>query len=147
MSQQTLAGKKSLLRMKKMAYRFYNPNPEKLMVGDCIIRGVAKLTNKSWDEIYIDLVTYGFKMKDLPDSNVVLGAYLYANNYRRHVIPNTCPDCYSISQFAEDHPHGKFLLATGVHVVAVVDGDYYDTWDSGNEVPVYFWEKETIKWR
>lgn len=130
-----------------MAYRFYNPNPEKLMVGDCVIRGVSKLMNKSWDESYMDLVTYGYKMKDLPDSNVVLGAYLYANNYRRHVIPNTCPHCYSISQFAEDHPHGRFLLATGTHVVAVIDGDYYDTWDSGHEVPAYFWEKEMIKWQ
>ena len=28
------------------------------------------------------------------------------------------------------------------HVVTVQDGKYYDTWDSGNEIPVYYWEKE-----
>jgi hypothetical protein len=27
-------------------------------------------------------------------------------------------------------------------VVAVVDGDYYDTWDCGDEVPVYYFERE-----
>jgi hypothetical protein len=27
-------------------------------------------------------------------------------------------------------------------VVTVQDGKYYDTWNSGNEVPVYYWEKE-----
>lgn len=27
-------------------------------------------------------------------------------------------------------------------MVSVVDGDYYDAWDSGKEVPVYYWHKE-----
>jgi hypothetical protein len=26
--------------------------------------------------------------------------------------------------------------------VAVSDGDYFDTWDSGDEVPVYYFEKD-----
>lgn len=36
---------------------------------------------------------------------------------------------------------GRYLLALDQHVVAVVDGDYYDTWDSGNEIPIYYWMK------
>ena len=62
--------------------------------------------------------------------------------YSRFVIPNTCPYCYTVKQFCKDHPYGKYLLALDGHVVAVIDGDYYDTWDSGNEVPIYFWKKE-----
>jgi hypothetical protein len=23
----------------------------------------------------------------------------------------------------------------------VIDGDWYDSWDSGNEVPTYFWKE------
>jgi hypothetical protein len=34
------------------------------------------------------------------------------------------------------------MLATGTHVVAVIDGNYYDTWDSGDEVPIALWKKE-----
>jgi len=34
------------------------------------------------------------------------------------------------------------ILATGTHVIAVGDGNYYDTWDSGQEVPIYYWRKE-----
>ena len=62
--------------------------------------------------------------------------------FKRFIIPDTCPDCYTIKSFCSDHPKGEFIAATGSHVVAVVDGDYYDTGDSGNEVPVYYWKKE-----
>lgn len=27
------------------------------------------------------------------------------------------------------------------HVVCVQDGFYWDTWDSGQEIPVYYWER------
>ena len=40
------------------------------------------------------------------------------------------------------YPHGTYVLATNNHVVAVVDGNYYDTWDSGDETPIYVWRKE-----
>lgn len=89
----------------------------------------------------------GFEMFDMPSSNRVWGEYLKSRGYERFVIPNTCPDCYTIRDFCIEHPKGKYLVATGVHVVAVVDGDYYDTWDSGGELPIYYWRKESTKWQ
>ena len=32
-----------------------NPNPEKRTVGDCVIRAIAILLDKSWEEIYEDV--------------------------------------------------------------------------------------------
>lgn len=81
-------------------------------------------------------------MYDMPSSNEVWGAYLKSIGYKKYVIPNTCPDCYTVRDFCNDNPTGRFLLATGSHVIAVIDGDYYDTWDSGDEVPVYYFTKE-----
>lgn len=81
-------------------------------------------------------------MCDLPHANHVWGAYLRHRGFRRNIIPNECPDCYSVSDFCKDHPKGNFVLALSGHVVAVVDGNYYDTWDSGDEVPIYYWEKK-----
>lgn len=34
----------------------------------------------------------------------------------------------------------KNILIDG-HVVCVQDGYYYDSWDSGNEIPIYYWER------
>lgn len=122
-----------------MSYVYYNPNPYNKSVGDCVVRALTILFNDSWDNIYADLTMQGHFMKDMPNSNAVLGEYLKANGFSRGILPDTCPSCYTIRQFCKDNPHGKFLVATGSHVVAVVDGDYYDTSDSGNEVPLYFW--------
>lgn len=121
---------------------FFNPNPSEKLVGDCVIRGIAKLEGLSWEEVYLGVSLKGFELCDMPSSNSVWGAYLRSKGYKRYGIPNTCPECYTVSEFASDNPFGKFLLATGTHVVAVQDGDYYDAWDSGKEIPAYYWKKD-----
>lgn len=123
-------------------YKFYNPNPSGKFVGDCVIRAICKIEEKEWDSVYLDICMVGFKKKDMPSDNDIWELYLYNRGYRRGVLPDTCPDCYTVDKFCYEHPKGKYLLATGRHVVAVVDGDYYDAWDSGKEVPVYYWHKE-----
>lgn len=125
-----------------MGYVFSNPNPEKNLVGDCVIRAISIVMGREWEDVYIDVVLQGFMMKDMPSSNAVWGSYLHRMGYRRTVIPNTCPDCYTVKDFCEDNPQGTFILATGTHVIAVKDGNYFDTWDSGNEIPIYYWKKE-----
>ena len=119
-----------------------NNNPLNKRVGDCVIRAISTAENTEWDEIYLDLMLKSFEMKDIPSSNYVWGAFLKDLGYSRYVIPNTCPNCYTIRDFANDNPIGTFILATGTHVVAVLDGNYIDTWDSGDEVPIYYFEKE-----
>lgn len=122
-------------------YVIYNPNPRGSNTGDCVIRAVAKVMGTSWEDAYVDLAIQGFLLKDMPSANHVWGAYLLANGFARYAIPNTCPDCYTVRDFCSDHKDGVYLLATGTHVVAVIDGDYYDSWDSGEEVPVYYYKE------
>lgn len=119
----------------------YNPNPKGDRVGDCTVRAISKLLEQDWDRTYIDLCVQGYAMKDMPSSNSVWGEYLINRNYTRKVIQNTCPDCYTIKDFCNEHKQGAFLLCTGTHVVTVIDGDYYDTWDSGDEVPIFYYER------
>ena len=121
---------------------YTNPNPVNNLVGDCVIRAISILTNKDWEYTFMELTTFAYSMYDMPSSNSVWSAYLMSQGYDRYVIPNTCPDCYSVKQFCEEHPHGKYLLATGTHVVTCIDGDYYDTWNSGDEIPIYYFTKE-----
>lgn len=120
----------------------YNPNPTASRVGDCTIRAVSKAMNQSWEDSYIDLCLYGLLLGDLPSANSVWGKYLRENGFKRHIIPDTCPSCYTVNDFCEDHKKGVYLLALNGHVVTVCDGDFYDTWNSGDEIPVYYWTKE-----
>ena len=125
-----------------MGFSYFNPNPAGQKVGDCTVRAIVKATGKSWDEVYIGLCLQGLIMGDLPSANSVWSAYLRQQGFARNVIPNTCPDCYTVSEFAADHPRGVYVLALSSHVVCVEDGSYFDTWDSGSEIPLFYWAKE-----
>lgn len=86
-----------------MGFSYFNPNPAGLKVGDCTVRAIAKGTGKSWDEVYIGLCLQGLIMGDLPSANSVWSAYLRQQGFTRNVIPNTCPDCYTVADFCADH--------------------------------------------
>ena len=122
-------------------YIFYNPNPSRKLVGDCVIRAISKITGNDWEKTYMDICMHGFMLHDMPSANYVWGSYLHDLGFKKTIIPDTCPECYTVEDFCNDHPQGTYMLATGRHVVTVVDGNYYDSWDSGNEVPVYYWER------
>ena len=125
-----------------MAFIFQNPNPQKKLVGDCVIRAISITTGKSWQDVFIDLMIQSFMLCDVPTSNFVWGSYLHDLGYQRKIIPDTCPDCYTVEKFAEDHKNGRYVLGTGTHAIAVVSGNYLDTWDSGQEIPIYYWKLE-----
>ena len=116
-----------------------NLNPQHKRKGDCSVRALAAAEDRSWYEIYDELYHIGREMGDMENSNDVIGQFLRERGYTRYSIPNTCPACYTVRDFANDHPEGIYVLGTGSHVVAVINGDYYDSWDSGDEVPVYCW--------
>lgn len=124
-------------------YSELNINPSRKLTGDCVIRAIGTVTDTEWDDIYLDLLTKGFQMKEMPSQNNVWGAYLHDIGFTRHIIPDTCPDCYTVEDFTRDHPTGRYILGTGTHVIAVIDGVYYDTWDSGTEIPIYYFQKES----
>lgn len=124
-------------------YIYYNNNPVgNIRAGDCVIRAISLITGDSWEKIYTDLSSEGFAYGDWGNNNAVWDAYLRSRGFKRYICPNDCPYCYSIADFAEDHQTGKYIAATGSHVVAVISGDYYDSWDSGSERPIYYYTKE-----
>ena len=124
-----------------MAYIYYNPNPFKLSVGDCTIRAISCALDQSWKETYMGLVNQGYHMYDMPSANRVWGQYLKNNGFKKYQLPDTCPECYTIRDFCYDFPYGTYVVGTGEHVVCVYNGNYYDSWDSGNEIPIYYFER------
>lgn len=121
-----------------------NPNPYGRSVGDCTVRAICHALGKSWDEAYLDLCLFGLMMGDMPSSNAVTTAYLKSKGFRRFTIPENCPDFYSISDFCRDHPTGVFIIGTGSHLTTVIDGELWDSWNSLNEIPVYYFEKRRL---
>lgn len=125
-------------------FKPFNPNPEAKRVGDCTVRAIARAFGEDWDKIYIALCVEGLKMHDMPTANSVWGSYLKNHGFKQYALPDTCPECYTVSDFAKEHPEETYILALSGHVVAVVDGDYYDSWDSGDEMPIYYFKRKGV---
>ena len=121
----------------------FNENPAGHRVGDCTIRAISLALDVSWDTAYRLLVEKGWELKDMPSANVVWASVLRSHGFFRRVISNACPDCYSVADFARDHPQGVYVLKTQDHVLTVISGDWLDSWNSADEpVEYYFYREE-----
>lgn len=126
-----------------MAYTYYNPNPvARTFVEDCVPRALSKALDIDWEMAHVLLDNASIKMGDMPHSIEVLSAILRQNGFYRDIVPNTCPDCYTLEDFCNDHPQGKFVVGLGSHVAAIEDGVIYDTSDVSMELPLYYWYKK-----
>ena len=122
-------------------WHFYQPNPLQLRVGDCTVRAICAVTGLSWYIVHLAQSVLSSIMADMPSSDRVWWKLLNMLGFDRVQMIDQCPDCYTVADFAHDHPEGKFVLGPLEHAVAVIDGRWYDTWDSGNTVPLYYFER------
>ena len=127
-----------------------NVNPLGIRTGDCVVRACAVATGQSWDQTYRELCDMGFQRKEMPSWNPTWWAYLKAKGFRRKIIPDLCPECYTVGQFALDHPNGAFVLyipessVGSGHAVAVKNGMVWDTWNSTGEIPLAYFERSVL---
>lgn len=116
-----------------------NPNPGRQEVPDCVVRAICLALHRSWLEVYDDLCKVGRLHYDMPSSDAIWGRYLYEHGFRPFLLPQSCPQCTTIRMFCRMFPEGTYIIGTGSHAVAVIDGNYYDSWDSGDTIPSFFW--------
>lgn len=125
-----------------MSYHFFNPNPLGKFVGDCTIRAICAVTGLDWYEIHRQQSDLSRIMADMPSSDDVWWELLRLHGFRKVKLLDSCPDCYTVADFAYDHPIGLYVLGPKEHAIAIIDGDWYDTWDSGATVPLYYLRRE-----
>ena len=76
---------------------FFNPNPGAKRVGDCAVRAIAKAMGTDWEKTYLALCVEGLRAHDMPSGNSVWGSYLKANGFRQRMLPDACPECYTVA--------------------------------------------------
>ena len=132
--------RKSMKGIKKM-WKYFNPNPDGLKTNDCTIRAICAVTGLDWYTVHDALCAKSRTMSDMPSTDRVWWALLEDFDYEQVFLQQRCPDCTTVRDFALAHPHGLYILAPYEHAVAVVDGDWLDSWDSGSTVPAYYFRR------
>ena len=116
-----------------------NPNPLNQEVPDCVIRAISIALNQPWLQTFDELCSVARSDFNMPSSDSVWGHYLYLKGFEPFLIPSSCPRCITVERFTKEFPYGVYIIGTGSHAIAVIHGNYFDSWDSGSEVPTFFW--------
>ena len=103
------------------------------------MRAVSVALGIDWEAAYALIAANGFQMGDMPSSDGVWGSVLRQHGFYRAAIQNDLPTDYSAEDFAKDHPNGVFVLGFGGHVATIKNGRLYDSWDSSQEIPQFYW--------
>ena len=120
---------------------YCNPNPCRQEEPDCVVRAIAIATGSSWDQVHWDLCVLSHIHCTMPSTNWLWGLYLRLCGFEKFLLPESCPECVTVREFARRYPEGVYVIGTGTHAVAVIDGDWYYLWDSGDETPSYFYRQ------
>lgn len=131
-----------------MGYFYYNPNPlGRVNAGDCTVRAITKVLENEgydWDKTYASLAIYGMRYGEMPSANSVWGSFLIDNGFVEQPIMKKCKECYTVDRFCIDHPKGTFVVCTDSHAIAVIDGNVWDSYDSRDMYPTYYFEKSEV---
>lgn len=138
--------KTTMARSKR--YVYYQPNKKDIKdeTGDCQVRALSKALGLSWVEAFDitipicrELQTYtifdGNHKKTVEAMNTLGFKYTGVSTKAGTKRP-------TVDSFAKEHPSGTYIVKVSHHVVAVIDGKYYDTWDSGYKSLYGYYEKE-----
>ena len=139
-----------LKRVNELGYKFiklqnpnrrwhvYNPNPKERNTADCTLRAYCAAFDIDWDEAY-DIASEVAKSEGylLNASNMV--KKILTEHFGCDVDPkyNTKTvkrnDRSTVAEFAMTHPYGTYILHVPSHLVTVKNGEYWDSWDSGEK--------------
>lgn len=120
---------------------YSNPNPCRQEEPDCVVRAISIATDQDWDEVHWDLCTLSHIHCTMPSVNWLWELYLKQNGFEKFLLPENCPECITVREFCKRYRDGTYIIGTGSHAVAIVCGNYVDSWDSGDETPTYFFRK------
>lgn len=130
---------------KSTRYKYYQPNKKDLKdkYGDCVIRALTAVTGKSWLDVFDELIPYARYAQCNPNAKQAYQEYLKNNGFVRYGISNKKGSKRpTVQKFALSHKTGIYLLEVAHHAVAVKDGYFLDTWDSGDCCLYGYWVKE-----
>jgi hypothetical protein len=116
----------------------YNPNPKSRNIGDCTLRAYCAAFGIDWDKAF-DIAS------KIAKANSSMIQYMFPKIMEDHFGCEKDPDYnkkgrkaqtkdrITVNEFAMTHPYGTYVLGVRQHAVTVKNGEYWDSWDSGDK--------------
>lgn len=125
-------------------YKYFQPNKMDLKdnYGDCAIRCICKAEEMKWLDAYDMMWKISREVMCPMNCKHGFEHILKSLGYTYTGISNKKGSKRpTVDKFAKENKTGTHICVVANHYVAVVDGMYHDTWDSG-ECSLYgYWSK------
>ena len=114
----------------------YNPNPKDRNIGDCTLRSYCAAFKIDWDKAF-DIASKVAKenstlIQYVADKVLTEEFNCYVDEkYNKKTVKSK--DRITVNEFTMTHPYGTYILHVRQHQVTVINGEYWDSWDSGKK--------------
>ncbi len=111
----------------------YNPNPKSRNIGDCTLRAYCAAYGIDWGRAF-DIAS-GVAKENSSMIQYVADKVLteHFNAQVDETYKCKAKDRITVNEFAMSHPYGIYVLHVRSHMVTVKNGEYWDSWDSGDK--------------
>jgi len=114
----------------------YNPNPKGKNIGDCTLRAYCAAFNISWEEAFdiaSEIAKENGSLIQYVSEKVLVEHFgcTIDDKYNKKVVKPK--ERITVSEFATTHPYGVYILRMRGHLVTLRNGEYWDSWDSGDK--------------
>jgi hypothetical protein len=135
-------------------FHYYNANPKDRITTDCLIRAISTATEIPYNQVVMELAELQCKTGyDFGDKKTY-DKYLESKGWHKCRQPRKRDNtkytgeewCRLLQRgkdlpFSSDYPRMVAIIGTH-HIVAIVDGKVWDTWDSTDGCIGNYW----VKW-
>lgn len=131
-------------------FHYHNANPKGRITGDCTFRAVSTALGQSWEQTVMEMAELSCKTGYAINDTKNIDRYLQSKGWVKHKQPRKADNtkltgkefCLEIQDdFAWVTGGVKDVVANigGHHIVAIIDGQVWDTWDSTDGCIGNFW--------
>ena len=134
------------MAVKSNRYIYFQPNKKDIKdnFGDCAIRSICRAENIDWLTAYDLMWKISRQVQSPMNCKYGFEHIVKTLGYKYQGISNKKGTKRpTVDSFAMGHKKGTYICVVANHYVTIVDGYFYDTWDSGNRSLYGVWCKES----
>lgn len=131
-------------------FHYHNANPKKRYTSDCAFRTIAVALRQSWEDTVTEMAILSCKNGYSINSQQNIDKYLASKGWIKHKQPKKADNtkykgrefCEQIQLFLNENNSSIIANVGSHHMVAIIDGKIYDTWNCSEKVIGNYWTKK-----